>query len=171
MHPLFFNRKDNTHFYITSDLKLEQAYEGRLLIFTFENGSRQAIEGWYKILEQLSRDYDPQDPLYVVYDLSTLDYIPLWRNWARRGAAISKKLSHTHVAVVLPQGILGRMIDVFIRGEIGRFSGHHFRGFRGLQDALQWVDDEYEKDFPPMPDAPLEEALAIEIENPLWVSP
>lgn len=115
---------------------------GRIVLIKTEgNMSRNAINTWATLLILTMQDWDKEQALAVLHDLThpNQGLTPYTRE---RTAELLKHIPNTrpmYSAIVLPATFMHRIIDMFVRTPIFRHPCHEIRVFADTESGLAWL--------------------------------
>jgi hypothetical protein len=132
---------DKIH-YILPTLTRRDGYNGRLIVYTLTDSSREAVEAYISDAIEMMKRLPPGQPLYTMHDISARS-VSLTPHFRTRLNDIADYIREHNLsgssAVILPNTFMNRIFALFA-GSFSRRANMEQRLFTRLDDATRWMD-------------------------------
>lgn len=112
-----------------------------VMISTQGDMSRDAVDTWAELVIATAKNWTADKPIYIIHNLSARSqgFTPYSRQRAEETYDYIAAGQQAYIALVLPDGVIPRLVSLFLRRRKGSTGNIQERIFTSVEDALAWI--------------------------------
>ncbi len=117
-------------------------HEGQIVVFTLTDSSRETIDTWVRLINEMATVAPTDRPLFMLHDISSIYMSPYARGKLQNLAQNPPNVTRLYLAMVVDSLVVQMLAVVFSRTPIPNIER---KVFRDRDAALRWLEEKLEK--------------------------